>query len=107
MPSSKNSTRRRASSRNSDKYQKRDCRWGLDRPANPCRVFALNRATPLVEQIRYVLNTCDEPIAVWLPERLEIEAPKEVDGVPIKCTPYNLGGSEGIWIEVGERPIGE
>lgn len=80
--------------------------WPKDRPENPCKVFSfLDKWTQaeLEQYIRDALYSVEGPKfykAIWLPDLPKYEIPIDaIEGLPVKYTSYNCGGSLGIWLE--------
>lgn len=80
--------------------------WPKDRPENPCKVFSfLDKWTQanLEQHILDALYRVEGPKfykAIWLPDLPEYEIPIDtIEGLPVKYTSWNRGGSLGIWLE--------
>lgn len=85
--------------------------WPRDRPENPCKVFAFPdkwTSAEFEQHIRDALYQVEGPKfykAIWLPDLPEYEIHVDIiEGIPVKYTPWNRGGSLGIWLEQVDLP---
>jgi len=94
-------TKKRKSKDPKRRYTQGD--WPKDRPENPCKVFTLDLEQDLMQQILdalWIAGGHSEFKCIWLPDLPKYEAPEDViESLPIKYTPWNRGGSLGIWLE--------
>lgn len=75
--------------------------WGIDRPADPCKVYPLNPSQSIDDQIDQILwrldGEGDSIITVWLPDNLTGRMLDKVAGIPVNYTRFILGRE--IWLE--------
>lgn len=75
--------------------------WGLDRPAGPCKIYPLDPAQNIDDQIDKAIwkfgDNENGIVAIWLPDNLTGRMLNKVAGIPVNYTKYILGRE--IWIE--------